>query len=129
MPQMYEDKHLDNSAVIFPHQRPIGSGQCVDLVKHVAGIGPTATWKQGAAVLGNDALKDGTPIACFDRDGTYGNHTDGTSHAAIYLGPSTKYAGGIRVYDQWLGHAPAERDIGLTGSPANNVNCFSVILT
>lgn len=38
----------------------------------------------------------GTAIATFDPSGKYGNHTDGRSHAAIYLGQD---ATGIQVLD------------------------------
>jgi len=107
----------------------VGSGQCVALVQQAAGLGHTSTWQKGDAVLGNPNLKPGTPIACFDSDGKYGNHTNGTSHAAIYLGPSLTKPGGIRVYDQWAGHPASIRDIGLSGSPVNNAKAFSVITT
>jgi hypothetical protein len=108
----------------------VGSGQCVDLVKQATGLGHTSTWQQGAAVCGNPDLKPGTAIACFDSNGAYGNHTNGTSHAAIYLGPSTKYPGGIRVYDQWSGHGASERDIRPSGGTAvNNAAAYSVIKT
>ena len=45
-------------------------------------------------------IAPGTAIATFDADGRYGNHTDGRSHAAIYLGQD---ASGIQVLDQWVG--------------------------
>ena len=51
-----------------------------------------------ALVQGNIGLKPGTAIATFDGSGRYGNHTNGTSHAAIYLGQD---ANGIEVIDQW----------------------------
>ena len=106
----------------------VGSGQCVDLVKKAAGIGHTSEWNRGEAVLGNQNLRPGTAIACFDRNGRYGNHTDGSSHAAIYLGPSTVYPGGIRVYDQWNGQPAHERDIRPAGGSAvNSARSYSVI--
>jgi hypothetical protein len=40
----------------------------------------------------------GTAIATFVENGRYGNHTDGSSHAAIYIGQT---ADGIEVIDQW----------------------------
>lgn len=108
----------------------VGSGQCVDLVKNAAGLGPTASWQQGGPVCENPNLTPGMAIACFDSNGKYGNHTNGTSHAAIYLGPSTKYPGGIRVYDQWSGHQASERDIRPGGGTAiNNASSYSVIKT
>lgn len=41
---------------------------------------------------GNDAIKPGTAIATFDKNGHY------EGHAAIYLGQDKN---GIRVIDQW----------------------------
>lgn len=46
-------------------------------------------------------LRPGTVIATFDSDGLYGNHLDGRSHAAIYLGQGLI---GIRVLDPLSGH-------------------------
>lgn len=106
----------------------VGDGQCVALVKQVFGLGQTATWKAGPRVVGNPNIKPRTPIATFDMDGTYGNHIDGSSHAAIYLGPSTVYPGGIRVYDQWSGHAPSARDVRPSEAlPCNSANSFCII--
>ena len=76
-----------------------GDGQCVALVKRAAHAPPTAFWRRGAVVKGNVQLRPGTAIATFDPAGRYGNHTNGTSHAAIYLGPAPN---GIRVIDQWV---------------------------
>jgi hypothetical protein len=105
----------------------VGSGQCVALVQKACNVGHTSTWSAGDPVLGNSGIQPGTPIATFDQDGKYGNHTDGTSHAAIYMGPSTTKPGGIQVYDQWKGHAASVRDIGLSGDPANNAKFFRTI--
>ncbi len=60
---------------------------------------PTAAWRRGALVKGNTSITPGTVIATFDGDGRYGNHTDGRSHAAIYLGQDST---GIKVLDQWM---------------------------
>ena len=86
-----------------------GDGQCVALVKRAAHAPPTSFWRRGALVKGNARLQPGTVIATFDPIGRYGNHTNGTSHAAIYLGQD---ANGIRVLDQWVetrGHKPWHR--------------------
>ena len=53
------------------------------------------------------ALRPGTAIATFDPDGRYGNHTDGRSHTAIYLGQD---ATGIRVIDQWVRRVNGKTD-------------------
>ena len=47
---------------------------------------------------GDTQLAPGTAIAVFDSNGRHGNHTDETSHAAIYL---RQDAEGIYVIDQW----------------------------
>lgn len=70
--------------------------QCVELIQHYVRIGQTATWRQGASVLGNSAIEVGTAIATFV-NGRYPNHSSG-NHAAFYLGQD---AGGIWVMDQW----------------------------
>ena len=104
----------------------VGSGQCVALVQ--AGdpaVGLTRTWTAGEAVQGNTALQPGTPIATFDANGKYGNHLDGSSHAAIYLGQD---ANGMRVMDQWVGHPASERVIPWSGArAANSGSAFRVI--
>jgi hypothetical protein len=50
-------------------------------------------------VQGDFNLPPGTIIALFDPDGGYGNHKDGRSHAAIYMGQDSR---GIHVIDQWI---------------------------
>lgn len=78
----------------------VGNGHCVALVRHADGaFAPhTARWKRGDPVVGNTDLASGTAIATFDPDGRYGNHTDGRSHAAIFIAHEDQ---GIRVVDQW----------------------------
>jgi hypothetical protein len=79
----------------------VGNGQCVSFVHAVTLIPPASLWHRGEAVKGSSTIQPGTVIATFDPDGRYGNHTDGRSHAAVYLGQD---AHGIRVLDQWNGH-------------------------
>src|SRR5450830_452431 len=74
----------------------VGSHQCVALVQHYADAPTTASWKPGAAVLGNRFLKKGTAIATFT-DGRYANHSHG-NHAALFI---AHVPGGILVMDQW----------------------------
>lgn len=108
--------------------RSVGSGQCVALVQaSQPAVGRTAGWSAGAAVQGNAALPPGTPIATFSPAGRYANATDGSSHAAIYLGQT---ADGVQVLDQWQGSAAAVRTIPWVnpGAPAANVgSAFRVI--
>jgi hypothetical protein len=109
----------------------VGSGQCVPLVQKATGAPLTKEWRRGALVRGDLALRPGTAIATFDEDGHYGNHTDGRSHAAIYLGQDEK---GIWVIDQWVNrdsgvHMPSRRQIQFdeTRRPDNNGNRYHVI--
>lgn len=77
----------------------VGNGQCVAFAKLAANMPQTRLWKRGALVKGNFSLQAGAAIATFDANGSYGNHTDGSSHVAIYLGQDVH---GIRVLDQWM---------------------------
>lgn len=79
----------------------VGNGQCVALIHAVANIPATLSWHQGDQVKGNPHIQPGTIIATFDSNGRYGNHTNGTSHAAIFLRHAPN---GIVVLDQWKGH-------------------------
>ena len=78
----------------------VGNGQCVAYTQKAANMPRAVAWKRGVLVKGNMTIAPGTAIATFDPDGRYGNHTDGSSHAAIYLGQD---ASGIKVLDQWVG--------------------------
>lgn len=105
----------------------VGSGQCVALVQAAdSDVGLTRTWTQGAAVMGNSSLQPGTAIATFNGSGHYANATDGSSHAAIYLGQNAQ---GIQVMDQWAGHAASSRTIpwSNTSGSANTGSAFYVI--
>jgi hypothetical protein len=108
--------------------RVAGSGQCVALVYAATpGIGSTTCWACGEPVQGNTSLQPGTVIATFDRCGRYANATDGSSHAAIYLGQDER---GIQVLDQWSGSPAAVRTIRWNnpgGTPANTGTAFRVV--
>jgi len=109
--------------------RSTGSGQCVALVQAASpGIGPTRNWKCGPPVRGSTDLRPGTAIATFNSDDRYANATDGSSHAAIYLGQNER---GIQVMDQWAGSAAAVRTIpwnNPSGVAANTGAAFHVVL-
>jgi hypothetical protein len=92
----------------------VGSGQCVAYVQEASDAPRTASWRRGALVRGNNSIVPGTAIATFDQDGTYGNHTDGRSHAAIYL---RQDADSITVLDQWWGHHVSVRLIRFHAAP------------
>ena len=104
----------------------VGDGQCVVFVEAVSGAPHTALWKQGALVK-NSTIAVGTAIATFDPNGTYGNHTDGSSHGAIYVGQN---AAGLQVWDQWTGQPVHQRTIRFQGGaalPANDGDMFYVV--
>ena len=90
-----------------PIGRVIGNGHCVAHVQAVSDVGHTSLWRRGARVW-PDGVPRGAIIATFDPDGTYGNHTDGRSHAAVAL---TVHSGGIDVLDQWVGRPVGPRTI------------------
>lgn len=73
-----------------------------------------ATGRQGDRVKGNSGIAIGSAIATFDRNNSYANKVDGTSHVAIYLGQT---AVGIQVMDQWVGHPVSERTIYFRSAP------------
>lgn len=105
----------------------VGTGQCVALLQAAdPNVGLTRTWTQGAQVMGNADLKPGTAIATFDGSGRYANATDGSSHAAIYLGQNER---GMQVQDQWLGHAASVRTIpwSNTSGASNTGSQFYVV--
>ena len=95
----------------------VANGQCVRLVQDaIPGVGNTSTWAPGQSVRGAN-IPYGTPVATFDANGTYGNHQNGTSHAAIYLDQS---AAGMRVLEQSVGHPPSIRTIPWSGNAATS---------
>ncbi|NPT37308.1 BPSL0067 family protein [Paraburkholderia xenovorans] len=108
----------------------VGNGQCVTFVHAVVSTPPSSAWHRGENVRTATLTSLGTVIATFDPNGRYGNHTDGRSHAAIYLG---RNAVGIQVLDQWNGHTaqPAhERTIRFRngyGVKANDGDQFYVV--
>ncbi len=113
----------------------VGTGECVPLVQQATGAPHTSQWRRGALVKGDPNLRPGTAIATFDEDGHYGNHTDGRSHAAIYLWQD---ANGIVVIDQWVLynhgkrfglHSPRQRTISFNDhkTAINNGNLFYVV--
>ena len=84
-------------------------GQCVALVQAAdSSVGLTATWTQGSAVQGNNVVAARHSYRNVrGPNGTYTNSTDGSSHAAIYLGQNAQ---GIQVEDQWMGQSGQHPD-------------------
>ena len=104
----------------------VGNEQCVAYVQVASGAPNTSRWKRGNLVKGG-AVPQGTAIATFDPDGTYGNHVDGRSHAAVL---HEELPEGLLVWDQWLHHPVAPRAIrfrGGTGAAVNDGDQFYVI--
>jgi hypothetical protein len=107
--------------------RWVGETQhCVALVRECSGLPHTSAWRQGKPVRGSGCAP-GTVIATFDPDGTYGNHADGRSHAAILLSENSD---GLLVCDQWLGTPCQQRVIRFRnggGKATNDGDRFYVI--
>ena len=104
----------------------VGTGECVAFVEAAASTPHTASWRKGVLVKGN-AVPAGTAIATFDPDGSYGNHTDGRSHAALFV---SEREDGLLVWDQWHDHPVSQRTIhfrGGEGAPVNDGDQFYVI--
>lgn len=81
---------------------------------------------QGPGDFGNSKRHT---IATFDANGKYTNSTDGTSHAAIYVGQD---AAGLQVWDQWTAQPVHQRTIRFQGGaagvkPVNDGDAFYVI--
>ena len=96
----------------------IGNGHCVAHVREVAGLPHTSKWRRGVLVHGSGCAS-GTAIATFDDDGSYGNHTDGRSHAALLLVDDES---GLSVVDQWVGQPVHERVIRFQDGGGKAVN-------
>jgi len=90
MPHVYRDaRKLEN-------EPKIGDFECVFLVKHHTGLGWTGSWRQGAAVVGNTHIAEGTAIATFVNGKWPG--LDHGNHSGFYLG---QVSNGIYIIDQW----------------------------
>jgi hypothetical protein len=106
--------------------QPVGNEQCVAFVQAASGAPNTSRWRRGTLVK-NNLVARGTAIATFDPDGTYGNHTDGRSHAAIL---HEQLPEGLLVWDQWLNHPVAPRIVHFrhgAGAAVNDGDQFYVI--
>jgi len=107
----------------------VGNGHCVPFVQAVARLPRTAEWRPGPLVRGNRRGPPGTPIATFEKDGTYTSRSG--NHAAIYISQDQT---GLWVYDQWRGQPVHKRLIrfegGLgksSGSKSNDGTRYRVI--
>lgn len=125
MPYVYKD------AEQLVGEDPVGTKQCVALIKEYTKAPPASLWREGAAVKGNLLLKKGTAIATFV-NGEYLNHAHG-NHATFYVGQG---ADGIYVVDQWatikkIGqrtlHFKGKDKDGNFVRPSSNGDAFSVV--
>jgi hypothetical protein len=106
----------------------VGNGQCVIFVQTASKITHTSTWRRCDTVH-HDQWPADLVIATFDPDGTYGNHTDGSSHAAVLIEVLPE---GLRVWDQWAGHPVSQRTIrfkGGEGQACDDGDRFSPVRT
>ena len=104
----------------------VDTGHCVRFVQVAANAPHTSKWQEGPKVKGRTDIPVGAAIATF-QDGKYWNKTDGSSHAAIYLGQNEK---GIQVADQWKGQPVHERTIRFkdgVGAPHNDGDAFAIV--
>lgn len=107
----------------------VGNGQCVALVKQLAGARASSLWREGGSVaelVKKGTIAEGTAIATFV-DRRYPNRNHG-NHAALFV---RSVAGGIEVFDQWRNHKPSKRIIRF-GRPAaagasNRPELYSVV--
>lgn len=97
-----------------PKGTAVGNGHCVAYARQVASMPHTGVWQKGDLVKGNGGIAVGSAIATFDKNNSYANKVDGTSHVAIYLGQT---AMGIQVMDHWVGHPVSERTIYFRSAP------------
>jgi hypothetical protein len=77
--------YVANDPMSFLGRGQVGNAECVTLVKRATGAPQTSSWQAGESVEVHP-WPAGTAVATFDADGRYGNHTDGSSHAAIITG-------------------------------------------
>jgi hypothetical protein len=104
----------------------VDNGHCMRHVQVVADVTHSSTLRRGVHVRGA-GCPPGTVIGTFDEDGTYGNHTDGRSHVAIFLAETDE---GLLVVDQWVGQPVHERLIYFRdgeGSAVNDASRYHVV--
>ena len=127
MPYIYAD------VASLEKTQKVGTGECVDLVKHYASAPQTSLWKAGKEVRGNLLIKVGTAIATF-KEGKYHNHSHG-NHAAFFINQD---AGGIYIMDQWNSAnkphvsrryitAKGKNNDGSFRQASDNADAFSII--
>lgn len=88
--------HVYRAARQLESKAKIGDKECVDLVKNFTHLGWTGSWREGAKVVGNKTIEEGTAIATFV-DGKWPGKRSG-NHSGFYLG---QVSNGIYLIDQW----------------------------
>lgn len=127
MPYVYKDVRK------LVGQPKVGDAECVTLVRQFSKAPPASTWQEGAHVLGNINISEGTAIANFE-NGRWPGKPRG-NHSAFYLG---QVSNGIYVVDQWLTNgspnirkhfipARGKKPDGSYITPSDNADAFSVI--
>lgn len=92
--------------------KPIGDGDCVDLVQKLTNIGHTSRWMRGPRVVDMAFLNPGAVIANFVPDGRGGWKFPNKHgyHAAFFVEFMGRYVSGkqsgIMVMDQFVGRYP-----------------------
>jgi hypothetical protein len=89
----------------------------------------TSEWQRGERCRDVANFQPGVCIATFDPNGTYGNHEDGSSHAAFLL---ARTPDGLEVSDQWSGqpvHTRLIRYKGGEGLACDDGDAFHIIET
>lgn len=108
--------------------KTLGNGHCVHLVYTAPNVPNTSMWKRGPKVKGLTDLPEGTCIATFGGNGRYENKTDGSSHAAVYVGQTEDC---LIVYDQWLNKPVSARNIWFRngkGKPVDDGDQYYIIV-
>lgn len=106
----------------------VGNGECVTLVRHLAGARASSLWREGDKVpdlLEKGGIAKGTVIATFV-NGRYQNLRQG-NHAALFI---RQVPGGIEIFDQWRNHKPSAHVIYFGRSAAgasNRPELYSVV--
>jgi hypothetical protein len=98
--------------------RVIPDGHCVAYVRAASAAPHTSEWRRGEKVRDN-SVPANTAVATFDPNNRYGNHTDGRSHAAIYINQVSE---GLNVIDQWVGQPVHSRLIRFRSGSSTAVN-------
>lgn len=128
MPHVYSDARK------LEKKEKIGDKECVTLVKHFTDAGAAQFWREGAKVMGNHNIAQGTAIGTFV-DGKWPRLSTG-NHSGFYLG---QVSNGLYIMDQWPSDASKPKismrflyrlgkdKSGKFINPPQNADAFSII--